>query len=85
MTTYEIEFRASAKKELGKLPKNIYIRVLKSLQKLTTDPRGSSCKKLVGSELWRLRVGDYRVVYEIVDSKLIVTIIRVSHRKDVYR
>jgi mRNA interferase RelE/StbE len=55
------------------------------VEALEADPRPSGCKKLTNSELWRIRVGDYRVVYSIEDAKLVVLVVRVGHRREIYR
>lgn len=85
MTSYEIEFVKSAQKELSKLPQHISLRIAKAIYKLSVDPRKGNVRPMVGSTSWRLRVGDYRVVYDIVDKRLTVLVIRIRHRKDVYR
>ena len=86
MGSYRIEWRRSAAKELGKLPREVIRRVIGAVEQLAEDPRPSGAKKLVNAEhTYRVRVGDYRVIYSIVESALVVEIIRVRHRKDVYR
>lgn len=86
MDDYEILFARSARKELEKLPSRIQTRVLGSLESLKNDPRPGSSRKLVGSSnLWRLRVGDYRVVYAIDDERRVVDISAIRHRKDAYQ
>jgi mRNA interferase RelE/StbE len=83
---YKIGYEASAAKELSKLDKAAAGRIIKAIQKLATDPRPPGCRSLVGYEnLWRVRVGDYRVVYTIVDDELVVLVVRVAHRSEVYR
>jgi mRNA interferase RelE/StbE len=82
---YTIQFGASSWRELEALAPEVQIRILNALEALETDPRGSSTKKLVGADLWRLRVGDYRVIYEIYDKALIVQALRVAHRGKAYR
>jgi mRNA interferase RelE/StbE len=85
MTTYAVEFTKSAQKELNKLPKNISVRLAKAIAKLAENPRLGKVRPMVGVKSWRLRVEDYRIIYDISDKKLIILIIRVRHRKDVYR
>jgi mRNA interferase RelE/StbE len=85
MTNYKVEFVKSAQKELNKLPPQISLRIAKAIYKLSIDPRKGSVRPMVGSTSWRLRVGDYRVVYDIVDNRLVILVIRIRHRKDVYR
>jgi mRNA interferase RelE/StbE len=82
---YIVSFSAESKKFLKKLDHATRLRVTASIEQLETNPRPHGVKKLVGRNGWRLRVGDYRVVYTIQDNRLLVMIIRVAHRKDVYR
>ena len=83
--TYEVKFTRSSLKELKRLPKQTSLRLTKAIYRLSEDPRKGSVRPMVGSESWRLRVGDYRVIYDIEDKVLQILIIRVRHRKDVYR
>jgi mRNA interferase RelE/StbE len=86
MTSYTIEWKTSARKELRKLPPQIIKRIVTAVTELAADPRPMGSRKLVGSQhTYRIRIGDYRVIYTVVDDKLIVEIVRVAHRKDVYR
>ncbi len=85
MKTYEVRYTAEAKKALKKLDKVVYMRVMKVIDGLEIQPRPAGVKKLVARAGWRIRVGDYRVVYTIEDSLLVVSIIRVAHRRDAYR
>ena len=83
---YKIIFKASAKKELRKLPKIEYITIKSSIDDLAVNPRPIGVRKMVGgNNQWRLRVGVYRVVYTIIDNQLIIEIIRIAQRKDAYR
>ena len=86
MALYEIRFRRSADKDLGRLDASVQRRVMKAVEELAKVPRPSGCKKLHGSDdTYRIRVGDYRVVYAVDDSALIVAIERIRHRREVYR
>ena len=86
MASYQIEWKNSALKELQKLPRQVIPKIVAAVSDLSKDPHPESVRKLVGSEHpFRIRAGDYRVVYEIFENKLIIEIIRVRHRKDVYR
>lgn len=85
MVKYKIEFKKSASKELKSLPKKEIKRILQSIDQLIENPRPINSKKLSASEKYRLRVGDYRVLYEIQDGVLIIYIIRIAHRKEVYK
>ncbi len=83
---YEILFAPSVERALRKLPTDAQRRIVRAVEALSDDPRPDGVKKLAGDEnLWRIRVGDYRIVYEIHDRRLVVLILRVAHRKDVYR
>ncbi len=86
MASYKVEWKNSAYKELQKLPRPMIKRVVEAVDDLAVNPYPSGIKKLIGSDhSYRIRVGDYRIVYEVVEDKLIIHVIRVRHRKDVYR
>jgi mRNA interferase RelE/StbE len=86
MATYKIEWKTSALKELKNLDNSAIPRIVAAVESLSGNPRPAGVRKLQGSEhTYRIRVGEYRVVYEIVNDDLLVTIIRVRHRKEVYR
>ena len=83
---YSIFYKKSAEKELLALPKIYALKVREAINKLSYNPRPASCKKLkFAINEYRIRISDYRVIYIIKDNVLIVTIIKISHRKDVYR
>lgn len=85
MSTYRLLFRPYAKKQLQSLPKNTQKRIDIALLSLKTNPRPSGVKKLRGKgNEWRIRVGKYRIVYEIYDEKLVIRVIEIDHRKNVY-
>lgn len=84
--SYMIQFKNSALKELRKLPKAIADQVAGDIDGLSGNPRPPGHKKLKGNyNLYRLRSGDYRIVYQIHDKVLVVLVIRINNRKDVYR
>ena len=85
MASYELVFKRSVAKDLRDLPKKDVARVLQRIRALAEDPRPPGCEKLSGLERYRIRQGDYRIVYEIQDSRLVVLVVKVGHRKDVYR
>ena len=86
MARYAISFRPSADRQLAKLPQDVQRRIVAVVDALADAPRPLGVVKIAGDDnLWRIRVGDYRVVYEIHDDRLMVLVIRVAHRKDVYR
>ena len=83
---YRIEIKASAAKEIAALPRHDQRRVVRAIEALADEPRPPGARKLVGGDdAYRVRVGDYRVVYQIRDDLLIVYVVRVGHRRDVYR
>jgi len=82
---YVVELKQSARKELERLPNAIIARIVAKLESLEENPRPAGCKKLKGGDdEYRVRVGEYRIVYLIDDRKVIVTITRIRHRRDVY-
>jgi mRNA interferase RelE/StbE len=86
MASYRVEWKRSVIKELEKLPRQMLARIVEAVDDLARDPYPGGTRKLSGSEqTYRIRVGDYRVLYSIYSDKFIVEIIRVKHRKDVYK
>ena len=86
MDSYKVEFTKSAKKALDRIPNTVRNQLTVKIYSLKDNPRPDGCKKLKGEEdLYRIRVGDYRVVYLIQDGKLIVVVVKVGQRRDVYR
>ncbi len=84
--TYSVGFTNGASKDLTRLDRAAQIRVLKATKLLATHPRPPTAKRLKSSlELWRIRVGDHRVIYTIEDEQRVVTIARIGHRSSVYR
>ena len=83
--TYHLLIKPSARKELEQLSDSILRRIDEAIVKLSNHPRPVGSKKLVGAPLYRIRIGTYRVVYEIDDNRKTVTIVTVGHRGDVYR
>jgi len=84
MASYKIEIKKSAAKEIAKLPHKVIARIVEQIQLLSELPRPHGCKKLSGDEKYRIRVGNYRILYSIEDEILIVYIVKVGHRKDIY-
>jgi mRNA interferase RelE/StbE len=83
---YRLFISQAADKQTARLPAKVRQKVSDAIGNLRDNPRPSGCKKLKSKEcLWRIRVGDYRVVYTIEDDKLVVLVVRVAHRKDVYQ
>lgn len=84
--THEVRLKPSAERVLRKLPAAIRSRIASRLDQLSSNPRPSGCEKLGGvDDLYRVRVGDYRVVYQISDEALVVLVVTIGHRGDVYR
>ncbi|WP_269527169.1 type II toxin-antitoxin system RelE family toxin [Coraliomargarita parva] len=85
MAPYKLEFAPSVRKDLKKIHKKEVLRILAAVEDLAKDPRPIGSKKLTNEELYRIRVGNYRVLYEIHDKRLIVHVVKVGHRRDIYR
>ena len=85
MAKYEIVLRKSVRKDLEPIPKRDIQRILAAIAELANDPRPPQSRKLSGSEKYRLRCGVYRVLYEIQDAVLIVCVVKVGHRREIYR
>jgi mRNA interferase RelE/StbE len=84
--TYEVEVSRTAEKQLRKLARADQVRVIAAIQKLAVDPRPQGCRKLAGyDDVFRIRVGTYRVIYSITDRRLQIIVLKVGHRKDIYR
>lgn len=84
MVKYKLVVKASVRKDLKKIPKRDVKRILSKIEALAINPRGLGCTKLSGEENYRVRQGMYRIVYQIRDSQLIVNVIKVGHRSNVY-
>lgn len=84
MPKYTVYLSNRARKELDKLSDSLAKPILSAIANLAEDPRPKGCKKLRGREGYRIRTGNYRVIYEIFDSQLIVDVIALGHRKDIY-
>ena len=84
MAKYEIVFKRSVYKDLKAIPKSDVVRILKRIDMLADDPRGPGCEKLSGQEKYRVRQGVYKIIYGILDKRLIVTVVKVGHRGQVY-
>jgi mRNA interferase RelE/StbE len=83
---YRVLLERSAERDLGRISSEVHDRIIKAIQGLANNPRPPGCRKLVGSKNdWRIRVGDYRVIYEIADAIRVVRVNRVRHRREVYR
>lgn len=86
MASYRIEWKPSATKELKRLPRDVIPRVVRAVGELATNPLPQGAVKLKGSQsTYRIRVGDYRVIYTVIAEVLMIEIVRVRHRRDAYR
>jgi mRNA interferase RelE/StbE len=83
--SYSIEILRVAQKQLAKIDRASQQRIIDGIRNLEEDPRPSGCKKLSGRPAWRIRIGPYRVIYEIHDDRLLVLVVTIGDRKDVYR
>lgn len=83
---YVVRYDPKALKELDKLDKQVARRIVRAIDALAADPRPSGTRPLVGfPDLWRIRVGDYRAIYTVKDTELVVLVLRVAHRRGAYR
>lgn len=85
MAIYELKFRKSVHKDLHGLPKADLRRILNRIESLRDDPRPAGSQKLSGAEKYRVRQGDYRILYSIDDDAIVVEVVKVGHRREVYR
>ena len=85
MAGYSIFFRASVERDMARIPKRELSRIMERILALATDPRPRGCETLSGQERYRVRQGRYRIIYSIQDEELTLWIVKVGHRKDVYR
>jgi len=83
--TYEVLILRRAQRELAGLPRDAYESAREAIRALGTEPRPRAGQRLTGRPGWRIRVGDYRIIYEIDDPQQQVTVIHIGHRRDVYR
>ena len=85
MAGYKIYFRQSVLKDLVKIPKRELQRIIKRIEKLAHDPRPQGCEKISGQERFRIRQGNYRIIYSIQDDELTIWVVKIGHRRDIYR
>ncbi|MBU6516099.1 MAG: type II toxin-antitoxin system RelE/ParE family toxin [Acidobacteriota bacterium] len=85
MSTYRIEFRPAALRELRKIDRSTQPRIQGAIALLSQDPRPPASRKLRGRDGYRLRVGDHRIIYTIDDGVLLIVIVTVGHRREVYQ
>ena len=82
---YKLFIQRSAQKELAALQRELYESVKIAIRELSMQPRPEGCLKITGRDGWRIRIGKYRVIYEIDDTKKEVTVLHIGHRRDIYR
>ena len=85
MPKFTILLTKKAEKQIDKLKDNIAIPILEAITQLENNPRPTGCKKLKGRDAFRIRIGNYRVIYEIFDNELLIEVIALGHRKDIYK
>lgn len=86
MSRYTVEVARRAVKSIAKLPRPEQQRVRAAIDLLADEPRPPGCTKLAGEDsVYRVRIGDYRILYEVIDVRLVIHVVRVGHRRDVYR
>jgi mRNA interferase RelE/StbE len=85
MDGYKVYFRESVQKDFRRIPGKDVSKILRRIEMLTAEPRPTGCEKLSGQEKYRLRQGRYRIVYSVQDDELTLYIVKIGHRKDIYR
>jgi len=85
MAAYKIFFRRSVLKDMENIPKKDLSKIIKRIEALANNPRPAGCEKISGLSRYRIRQGDYRIIYSIQDDLLTIWIVKIGHRRDVYR
>ena len=86
MTSYRIEVSATAERQLKKIRREDKVRILRAISLLANEPRPDGCKKMSGyDDIYRIRIGNYRVIYEIDGKRIIIVILKIGRRREVYR
>lgn len=85
MASYELVFRKSVAKDLRSIPNMDVARILRRIEELRGNPRPAGSEKLSGQERYRIRQGVYRIIYEVTDALLVVTVVKVAHRRHAYK
>lgn len=83
--TYAVDILRQAQRQLAKISRQDHQRIVAAIEALAATPRPPGCKKLSGRPAWRIRIGPYRVIYEIYDDRLVILVVEIGNRKDVYR
>ena len=84
MESFRIVIKKSAAKEIERIEKKDRIRIIEKIRCLASDPRQFGSKKLSGQEKYRIRQGNYRILYQVIDDELIINVVKVGHRRDIY-
>jgi len=84
MARYSIVFKTSVRKDLRKIPRKDVLRILARIESLADEPRPRGAEMLTGDDKYRIRQGDYRILYRIEDDRLMVCVVKVGHRREVY-
>ncbi|MBA2692042.1 MAG: type II toxin-antitoxin system RelE/ParE family toxin [Rubrobacter sp.] len=82
---YEIVFKQKGRRAVARLPESVHGRVMRAIDSLAENPRPTGCRRLRGRKDWRVRVGDYRIIYGIDDDRRIVEILSAAHRREIHR
>ncbi len=85
MEEYKVFFKKSVEKDLKKIPKKYILKILEKIEGLKTNPRPDGSEKLTGQDRYRIRQGTYRIVYSVQDNELTVWVVKVGHRKEIYK
>lgn len=85
MGKFNLVLKKSAYRDLRNIPQKDVARILKCLEALKENPRGPGCEKLSGRERYRVRKGIYRIIYEIHDEEIMIVVVKVGHRRDIYK
>ena len=81
---YKLFIERAANKELSKISHKEQTRIINAIKNLSDNPRPAGVKKLTGRDAWRIRIGSYRIIYEIQDDNLVILVVHIGHRKDIY-
>ena len=81
---YKLFIERAANKELSKISHKEQTRIINAIKNLSDNPRPAGVKKLTGKDAWRIRIGSYRIIYEIQDDNLVILVVHIGHRKDIY-
>jgi len=82
---YTIRLEEKPRKELAKFDENSRLRIARAINLLASNPHPPKAKRVVGFNYWRIRIGDYRIIYEILNDELVIVVVRLGHRRNVYK